>query len=142
MLMTTEQASNFYDVAVIARQQGGAVRSETEGKYKAAAFHSGVIQVVNPLGQFENYKSIHHFATAYGLQTKDNALAVKTSSIRTLLDEIDALEADIQGGAQAWSDGEDSFAMAACDPSDQYVKGEQISELWKQVVQLAKQCVN
>lgn len=57
-----------------------------------------------------------------------------------MLDEvraIDELKAEIDAGEKAWEAGDDPFEMAGCDPSDQYVKGEQIDEHRKTLMELA-----
>lgn len=49
--------------------------------------------------------------------------------IREILDEVEALERDINHGERAWSEGTDNCAMAECDPSDQFVKGMEVEAL-------------
>lgn len=54
-----------------------------------------------------------------------------------LVREIQELKDDISAGEKAWDEGSDPFEMAGCDPSDQFVKGEQISELRSKLFALA-----
>ena len=57
--------------------------------------------------------------------------------IREILDEIEQLESDIESGHIAWHDEDgDPDAMAECDPSDQYCKGEEIGELVKELKEI------
>jgi hypothetical protein len=51
--------------------------------------------------------------------------------------EIQDLKDEISSGEKAWEEGSDPFEMAGCDPSDQFVKGEQISELRSKLFELA-----
>lgn len=65
-------------------------------------------------------------------------MTTTTQRIRALLDEIDTLESERNRGASAWQDGSDPFAMAECDPSDQFLISEELQELWSQVSTLVK----
>lgn len=51
------------------------------------------------------------------------------SKILQIVSEIEELERELEASSAAWEDGTDPFAMAACDPSDQFVKGKRISQL-------------
>ncbi len=53
----------------------------------------------------------------------------KVWRIEAIRKDIKELHDSISHGVQAWEDGEDECAMAECDPSDQYCKGEEIEEL-------------
>jgi hypothetical protein len=55
------------------------------------------------------------------------------SKILQILAEIEELEREIEASSAAWDDGTDPFAMAACDPSDQFMKGERISQLIREL---------
>jgi hypothetical protein len=58
---------------------------------------------------------------------------VCNSKILQILAEIEELEREIEASSAAWDDGTDPFAMAACDPSDQFMKGERISQLIREL---------
>ncbi len=49
--------------------------------------------------------------------------------IREIIREIEFLENEIKAGEHAWTESADEFAMAGCDPSDQYIKGQEIDSL-------------
>lgn len=62
---------------------------------------------------------------------------VRTSAdegrVEEIMDQIKTLKREIQAGSDAWEEGEDECAMAECDPSDQYCKGEEIDELQQEL---------
>lgn len=41
-------------------------------------------------------------------------------NLKALVDQALDLESRIEEGKSAWGEGTDEFAMAGCDPSDQY----------------------
>lgn len=55
------------------------------------------------------------------------------SRVDEINDEIKSLNREIQAGSDAWEEGGDPDAMASCDPSDQYCKGEEVEELKKEL---------
>lgn len=61
------------------------------------------------------------------------------NEIRNIMDQIENLEQDIEYGQRAWHDGDDPCAMADCDPSDWYVKEQEIDSLLKDLKTLVKE---
>ena len=59
--------------------------------------------------------------------------------IREILNEIEDLEKELDDSSKAWEDGTDPFAMAACDPSDQFEKNETLSLLKTELKELVKE---
>ncbi len=50
-----------------------------------------------------------------------------------MLEDIIEKQEELDAGYRAWSDeGVDPCDMAACDPSDQFLLGEEIEQLWKE----------
>lgn len=57
----------------------------------------------------------------------------KAQKLIWMLEDILEKEKELQAGVNTWNDPDgDACGMAACDPSDQYMLGEEIEEMWKE----------
>lgn len=60
-------------------------------------------------------------------------MSFKAQKLIWMLEDILEKEKELEVGIRAWSNEDsDACEMAACDPSDQFVLGEEIEELWKE----------
>lgn len=59
--------------------------------------------------------------------------------IRELINQIEDLEEELDNSSKAWEDGTDPFAMASCDPSDQFVKSETLSLMRTELKELVEE---
>lgn len=58
--------------------------------------------------------------------------------LEVLVQELISLENRMSAGQRAWDEGTDECAMADCDPSDQFVLGEEAAELRREVFEITK----
>lgn len=58
--------------------------------------------------------------------------------LRSLVDRLIDLEEQAGAGAKAWEDGDDPCAMASCDPSDQFLLGEEAAEVRGEIYEITK----
>lgn len=57
----------------------------------------------------------------------------KAQKLIWMLEDILEKEKELQAGINAWNDeGADPCDQAACDPSDQYILGEELEGLWEE----------
>lgn len=63
-------------------------------------------------------------------------MGFKAQKLIWMLEDILEKEKELETGIRSWSDeGGDACEMASCDPSDQFILGEEIEELWKEFKQ-------
>lgn len=63
-------------------------------------------------------------------------MSFKTQKLIWMLEDILEKEKELDAGIAAWSDEDgDPCDQAACDPSDQYIIGREIEDLWKEFKQ-------
>lgn len=60
-------------------------------------------------------------------------MSFKAKKLIWMLEDILEKEQELENGINAWNteDG-DACEMASCDPSDQFVLGQEIEELWEE----------
>lgn len=60
-------------------------------------------------------------------------MSFKAKKLIWMLEDIIEKQEELEAGARAWyEEDSDPCAMAACDPSDQFLLGEEIEQLWKE----------
>lgn len=60
-------------------------------------------------------------------------MSFKAKKLIWMLEDIIEKQEELEAGARAWADEDgDPCAMAACDPSDQFLLEEEIEQLWKE----------
>lgn len=86
-------------------------------------------------GQFVNVSQTECLELA-----REHAILAVTSNdadrILEILEEIEELSGDIAHGSDAWEAGDDECSMAECDPSDQYLKSIEISDLAQELKEI------
>lgn len=59
-------------------------------------------------------------------------MSFKAQKLIWMLEDILEKEKELQEGIRVWEEGEDQCSMAACDPSDQFLIGEEIERMWRE----------
>lgn len=60
-------------------------------------------------------------------------MSFKAQKLIWMLEDILEKEKEFEAGIRAWSNEDsDPYEMVACDPSDHYMLGSEIEDLWKE----------